>query len=196
MFTNCPLVRRVNVGLTDSIPLQLPVVCLLVLVDSRRQPTASRMTPWWAHPCYVIGLSWLFESDDILLLQCQNQCFVSVTGACTNVKPSEASVKYYHKRKKYFYSYILSSMSEYPYTVLLLVLYLAYTYQDIDGPLGSLISKGIVSLKYHGRRKLVVNSHLIYKYFYHSGQCQSWIVRSHPYLNRVYPGVGMSFTNG
>lgn len=84
----------------------------------------------------------LFESDDILLLQCQNQCFVSVTGAYTKVKSSEASVKYYHQGKS-FYSYILSSMSECPNTVLLLVIqYLAIFgiyLPGNDGPLGSLV---------------------------------------------------------
>lgn len=95
----------------------------------------------------------LFESDDILLLQCQNQCFVSVTGAYTNVKSLEASVKNYHKGNKTFYSYILSSISsEYLYTVLLLVAIFGIYIPGNDGPLGSLVNKGTVSLKYHGRR--------------------------------------------
>lgn len=146
MFTNCPLVGRVNVGLTDSIPLQLPVVCLFVGIGWFRKTTdrlADDALMSTSVLCY-----WTF-------VDCLSQmisCFYSVRADVLSGW-QEARVEYYQKGKKSFYSYILLSMSEYPYTVLLLIAIFGIYLPVNDGPLGSLLYIVIVSLTYHGRRK-------------------------------------------
>lgn len=77
-----------------------------------------------------------------------------MTGAYTNVKSSEASVKYFHKGKKsftrIFYHPCPNIRIQY---ILLLVAIFGIYLPGNDGSLDSLLFIGIVSLKYHDRRK-------------------------------------------